>query len=129
MGFKKFLNKILPPLDNQVKIPIKTAKSLEITPICETEKEYNDRMILSIGGFHRKVGIIKRPDMYSLEDLLEEKMVLESIGAYLIVPSIIFPTHTSNHEWIAYIVLFTHNNKLFMCPADYDAFSDIGYKK
>jgi len=129
MGFRKFLRKLLPNPEDQVKIPIKDVKSLEISPICKTEKEYNDRMILSIGGLHRKIGILKRPDVYGPEDLIEEKIALESVGAELIIPAIIIPHGVSQEGWIPYIVFFTHDKKLFVCPADYDAFSDTGYER
>jgi len=127
MAFKKSLKKVLPNPEDQVQIPIKDAHSLEISPICKTEKEYTDRMVLSIGGLHRKIGILKRPDVYGPEDIIEEKLALESVGAELIIPSIIKPLGLSNPDWITYLVLFTHDKKLFVCPADFDSFSDMRY--
>lgn len=113
-----FGNSETKPQENKVIAP-------KLATECKSEKEFIQRMMLLIGGPHVKLAIIQQPDLHTPEEIESERQSVEAVGGTLKVPSIIMPVGSAKLEATPYIVVFTHDNKLFVHPYDTDAFSDI----
>lgn len=87
---------------------------------CETEEEFDERMLLRITGSDKLPFIVLDPLRYTESQLAHKKAERTKDGHAFIIPTVVTPNNPRDpkYQFTPYIVFFTHDAKLFLYPAD-----------